>query len=96
MTIALALFAVLAAWRLARMVVLETGPAAIFERMRFEIAKRVTPGGWIDEGMGCILCVSFWTALFVAILLGDFAHLLINWFGIAGGAAVLHLVTERD
>jgi hypothetical protein len=89
--------AALAAWRLARMVVLETGPFMAFERLRYQIAKHTIPGSWIDEGMGCVLCVSFWTSFIFAIFVStSFADFTLNWLGIAGGAALLHLITEHN
>lgn len=91
------LLAALAAWRIARMMVVETGPLGAFERLRFEVAKHTTPGGWIDEGFSCVLCVSFWAALILALLITDRRReFLVNWLGIAGGAAAIHLITEGE
>lgn len=93
--------ATLAAWRLARMVALETGPFELFQKLRYFVVYRTNPGSWIDEGIHCPLCLSFWTALLMTFLVlqaGDgWREFILYWFGISGGAAAVHLLlVERD
>lgn len=83
--------AVLATYRVSRMIALEDGPFDVFSRLQ-ELA-----GGqknWVGRGLACPLCVSFWLALPAALLVGfvDVRQLALLWLGIAGAAVVLHRV----
>jgi hypothetical protein len=70
----------LAAWRLARMLVDEDGPAAVFARLRYRVGMRqtvVTNGENaevtmiaqtpIAELFACVWCMSVWTAALLAL-----------------------------
>lgn len=62
----LLLFVALSGYRVAHMLVYESGPARLFERWRgFWIARYP---GWVAEGMTCILCMSFWLGWVFALL----------------------------
>jgi hypothetical protein len=85
--VALAL-AALATYRLARMISGEEGPGAIFTKLR----GRFDPdqATWIGRGLNCQLCVGFWLALPIALLVAPLDwSLLLAWWGIAGAAALL-------
>lgn len=70
----------LATWRLAYMLTQETGPFAIFTRLR----KRFPLGGVTT----CIYCMSVWTALLGYIVLqSPFAWLV--WIMAASGGAMM-------
>ena len=64
--LALAILAGLAAYRVARIIVAEDGPADAFARLResLNVAKQDT---WIRRGLGCVACVSFWTSFVFAV-----------------------------
>jgi hypothetical protein len=85
------ILAVLATYRVARMLALEEGPFSVFDRWRNLFLK----DDWIGRGMRCPLCLGFWLALpaAVAALLFDRTlpadAALLVWLGIAGGQAVL-------
>jgi hypothetical protein len=58
----------LATWRVARMVIAEDGPADVFSILRHKLGvnKQET---WIQRGLGCLACVSFWLALAASLTL---------------------------
>lgn len=57
----------LATYRLAHAVVNEDGPADAFIHLR-TFAYNRWRGSWVDVGVNCILCVSFWAAWLVVAL----------------------------
>lgn len=84
----LLLIAALATYRLARMVAWEEGPGAVFTRLR----GRIDPdqATWIGRGLNCPLCVGFWIALPITLLLVPFDwSVLFVWWAVAGAQAVL-------
>lgn len=82
--------AVLATYRAARMIALEDGPFDVFSRLQERAGGQKT---WLGRGLACPLCVGFWIAALPAIYLAaSGAEFALLWFGIAGGAAVLHRV----
>lgn len=64
MTFALILLAIGATFRTAYLVVHERGPWGTSERLRSWVVNRYGGKSWQAEGIGCMLCVSFWAALF--------------------------------
>jgi hypothetical protein len=76
----------LAAYRMARMVVSETGPFAIFARMRRHIDPQQKT--WIGIGLNCPYCIGLWSSLLFYCLLeynqNKTAHFLISVLAIAG------------
>lgn len=83
------LLAMLGCYRLARAVVLEEGPFGIFAWVQ---DKTKLQSNWIERGLACPLCISWWLALvatlfFLPVSLPEF---LLTWFGIAGGAVVFY------
>lgn len=58
----------LAAYRLAYMVNRERGPFDLAERLRSAVYHRYGGDSWQFEGVTCVLCVSFWSALLVQFL----------------------------
>lgn len=88
--------AALAVYRAARMLALEEGPLALFDRWR----DLFQADNWLGRGVRCPLCVGFWLALPVSLgvlwidaTLPPLAWPL-AWLGIAGAAAALQQVTE--
>ena len=79
--------AILAVYRISRMVTLERGPFDLFTRMQHVGAA----GGWVNDGLNCPLCVSFWVSMaaFVFLALGLWWVLLP--FALSGAATLLHL-----
>jgi hypothetical protein len=89
--------AILATYRVARMLALEEGPFALFDRWRNLFLNDT----WVGRGVRCPLCIGFWLALPAALVALLFDRTLpadafvLAWLGIAGGQAVLHeWVTE--
>ena len=84
------ILAILATYRIARMLALEDGPFDAFVRVR----ERIDPEQqtWVGRGLNCPLCISFWVALALTALLPyvDWQTFVITWLGIAGGAAIIY------
>lgn len=80
--------AVLATYRIARMIALEDGPFDVFSLMR----ERVGQSEWVGRGVHCVLCLSFWIAWLVVLLLplGSLPEYILAALGIAGGVVVIH------
>lgn len=64
----------LSVWRLAYMLQNETGPFAIFEKLRARIDRMPWNDGGIRDGYNCFMCLSVWIAI---LLVGLF--LLSSW-----------------
>lgn len=58
------LLASLAVYRVSRMIADEEGPFSVFAKLR----AHFKPDNWIGRGLECIMCVSFWVALPVALV----------------------------
>ena len=93
MTWTIFLVATLATYRMGRMVALEDGPFDVFRTIRgmFDPDQAT----WIGRGLNCPLCVSFWAALPVTIILGVLGYVdrwfvFVVWMGLAGGACLLY------
>lgn len=91
------LLAVFAAYRIARIIAMEDGPADVFQRIR----ERVDPTGEqktsLARGINCPLCVGVYAAFLMALLLrvDSWQMFLLAWFGIAGAQTLLHRWGEQ-
>ncbi len=83
------LLSVLAVYRISRMLALEEGPFSVFARARSAVGGD-TQETWLGRGVNCPLCLGFWIAGLLTLLLKEDA---LFWLGIAGGAAFLQ---EKD
>lgn len=81
--------ATLAVYRVAYMVTTEDGPLNVFTIWRGWVFEHY-PDTWIDRGMNCVLCASFWLSLPAALAMSTPAQLLLVWFGMAGAIVVIH------
>jgi len=92
-TIRIAL-AILAAYRLARLLTLEAGPAFTLARLRAKLADRSELLGML---FGCPLCLGVWVGLALTPLtLLRWGEIILLPFAIAGGQCALQLVTDHD
>lgn len=82
--------AILATYRVSRMMALEDGPFDVFSWLRDKVSQR----SWIGRGLACTLCLSFWLAWLSASLLPhlSWSEYLLASLGIAGGVVVIHKV----
>lgn len=84
--------AVLATYRIGRMIAEEDGPGFVFKKLR---DSHTNDKRSFDVGIRCFYCVSWWAALaataFVTVL-GEADVWLwpLIWFGVAGGAAKVY------
>lgn len=85
--------ATLAAYRLAKLVVIERGPFDVGTKIR-SLALRWSnyrEDGLLFDGVTCMWCMSFWFALLCWALVtwgGKPGRFLVVWWGIAGGALI--------
>lgn len=76
------IIAALAVYRVSRMVAIEEGPFSLFTKIR-SLAPAQT---WLQRGLECPICISFWVALPVALWLGGDA---LTWLALSGVAVLL-------
>lgn len=83
--------AILATWRLARLVSREDGPFDLIVRLRARAG-----GGFAGQLMDCPYCLGLWFAAPFALTLADsLVAWVIAWLAIAGGAALLENLLEH-
>jgi hypothetical protein len=83
--------AVLATWRLARLVAREDGPFEIIVKLRMRAAD-----GFAGQLMDCPYCLSLWLAAPFAFALADSAGAWVAaWLAISGGASLVENLLER-
>lgn len=85
------ILAILAVYRIAHLVAYEEGPFSLILKLRTFVARR-WPYSWIDNGLGCPLCISFWLSLGAPFL----PQLALYILGIAGAAMLIHLVLVKE
>lgn len=81
--------ALLAVYRLTRIIVAEEGPFGLLAHVQGWAALHQR--SWVGRGLGCFLCVSFWLAGGAALLLPGLVwnERVLAWGGIAGACVVL-------
>ena len=83
--------AALAAYRMGRMVALETGPVALFARMRRYIDPEQKT--WVGVGLNCPYCMGLWFGLLFYWLLvynhNNVVHFTIYGLAVAGIQTVI-------
>lgn len=85
----------LATYYLALSITSQDGPFAVFLALR----NRVTSDTWLARGLRCIVCMSCWTGLLMAVYL-LWLHLIgddwpIVWLGLAGASVVIDRYWKR-
>lgn len=82
----------LVTWRLSRMIVKESGPLAIFSRLRAKLAeKQKNPGGLYDL-VSCVACTSIYIGAVVALWAAE-SVLGVIWYSLSFSA--ISVVIER-
>lgn len=80
----------LGAYRLARIITMEDGPFDLAVKFREWVYTRFDENHWINRGLSCPYCVSFWLALLLALLAWQSPQMtILLWLGAAGGSALL-------
>lgn len=93
---------VLAVYRLAYMTSTDTGPFAVFDKLRLfalRFVKDADRQAWIIEGVHCPMCHSVWYSALAAIAMRPptVEMFITYWLGIAGGVLVLiQILMMRD
>lgn len=90
MTPWLFLLATLAAYRVSYAIAREEGPIGMFAFVR----GRIDPNQktWLGRGLNCVLCVSFWVTLIIALLLGA---TWLEWLAMAGAIVLWREATTK-
>ena len=86
--------AVLATWRVVRLIAHEDGPFDVVVRVRRRLGD-----GEVGQLMDCPYCASFWVAApfaFCVSTLRDPAALAVAWIAISGGASLLEQIGARS
>lgn len=74
------LLASLAVYRLSRMITDEEGPFTVFTKLR-GLAPTTS---WVGRGMECIMCMSFWVALPIALYVDGTWTVPLTWLALSG------------
>lgn len=90
MTPWLFVLATLAAYRISYAIVREEGPLGVFLFVREHIDPNQRT--WRGRGLACILCVSFWVTLIIALLVGAS---WVEWLAMAGAIVVWREVISK-
>jgi len=77
--------AALAVYRLSRMITDEEGPFAVFTALR----GLFPPTNWIGRGMECIMCVSVWIALPVALWVDWPGDWWLTWLALSAVTTII-------
>jgi hypothetical protein len=75
----------LAVYRLSRMLSDEEGPFSVFTKLR-GIPK---PETWIGRGLACIMCLSVWVALPVALWIDWTLNWWLTWLALSGVTVII-------
>jgi len=65
------------------------GPFAIFERVRDYVEKRFGEDSWEHDGISCPICLSFYIAMPVTLLVGGGVLMWLSAFGFVTVVMVL-------
>jgi hypothetical protein len=87
------ILATLATYRIALMMATEEGAFSVFYRIR----ERFDPEQytWVGRGLNCPYCIGFWIAGLLALLIDRSLTYPVTWFGVAGGAMIVHKIIEK-
>jgi hypothetical protein len=79
------LLASLAVYRLSRMITDEEGPFSVFTMLR----GWFPPVNWIGRGLECIMCVSVWVALPVALFIDWTWTAPLTWLALSSVTVII-------
>lgn len=73
------------------MVALERGPFNLFETIRGWAFIHLSHESWLNDGINCPLCLSFWFALIASLFLpfASVTDFILRWLAISGAASFL-------
>lgn len=78
------------------MLAVEEGPFGIFDAARVRLDPEQKT--WLGRGLNCPLCIGFYVSLAVSAMLlpwSGWRMLFLDWLGVAGAMAALHLWLEK-
>lgn len=59
----------LAVWRISRMIAMENGPFNVMDSIRHRLGAHKGET-WIQQGIVCVGCISFWVGMIAAVIVG--------------------------
>lgn len=88
-----------ATYRISRMLALEEGPFEIFLDARTFLWEKAKGKAWVEKGISCPLCISFYVGAVVALLLVLQLHyewyaFFWLWFALSGTASFLYEIEQ--
>ena len=75
----------LAIYRISRMLTEEEGPFAVFSTLR----GLFPPVNWVGRGMECVMCVSVWVALPIALYLDWAGDWPLTWLALSAITVII-------
>lgn len=88
--------ATLATFRIAFMIANEEGPFAVFNSLRTFVYRRKR-GTWLDRGVNCVACLSFWCSWLVSLLIpvANWQDYVLYSLSVSCGCLILHKIIKR-
>lgn len=69
------------------------GPFSLFARIRGATANQ---RNWFERGLHCVICVSFWMGLPIALWINGLTPwAIVNWLGYLGLSCIITVVLNR-
>lgn len=86
-----------AVYRISRMIALEDGAFNLFALLRGWVFTKFG-NGWINEGVNCPMCISWWIALPIAFVVSPLNLLIVFlvWQALSGIAVFLYKMERQD
>lgn len=83
--------ALLGVWRVTHLLHAEAGPGRVIVKLRQAVGD-----GVVGQAMDCFRCLSLWTALPFALLIGEgWREVALSWLALSGGAILLDAAWRR-
>ena len=81
---------ILAVYRISRMLALEDGPFDVLSGIREALGQE----SWVGRGAACVLCISFWLAWPIALLLPvrNWGEYVLTALALSAGVVIVHKV----
>jgi hypothetical protein len=88
---------ILATYGIAYTITALEGPFGVFAMLQGYAQRRpMDKRNWIEKGLLCVLCVSFWVGIPIAILLcGLTVWAAMNWLGYLGASVIITVALNR-
>ena len=90
------LFVALAVWRLSHMLVHESGPLQVLERLRAALAQRQKHPGGLYDLLSCVNCTSVWVSMLFALIISrNLAEFVVFVLSLSAVAMLIELFVKK-